>query len=123
MVTKYGMSDKLGPIAFGNPHEEVFLGRDFGEQKNYSDEVAFEIDEEIKSIVDSAYNKARTILTENSEKVHLIANKLMETEKLSGEEFREMYFGKTEETESSETSAETSAAADSETETSSDENR
>ena len=122
MVTKYGMSDKLGPIAFGNPHEEVFLGRDFGEQKNYSDEVAFEIDEEIKSIVDSAYNKARTILTENSEKVHLIANKLMETEKLSGEEFREMYFGKTEETESSETSAETSAAADSETETSSDEN-
>ena len=122
MVTKYGMSDKLGPIAFGNPHEEVFLGRDFGEQKNYSDEVAFEIDEEIKSIVDSAYNKARTILTENSEKVHLIANKLMETEKLSGEEFREMYFGKTEETESSETSAETSDAADSETETSSDEN-
>ncbi len=122
MVTKYGMGDKLGPIAFGNPHEEVFLGRDFGEQKNYSDEVAFEIDEEIKSIVDSAYNKARTILTENSEKVHLIANKLMETEKLSGEEFREMYFGKTEETESSETSAETSAAADSETETSSDEN-
>ena len=123
MVMRYGMSDKLGPIAFGNPHEEVFLGRDFGEQKNYSDEVAFEIDEEIKSIVDSAYNKARTILTENSEKVHLIANKLMETEKLSGEEFREMYFGKTEETESSETSAETSAAADSETEPSSDENR
>ena len=123
MVTRYGMSDKLGPIAFGNPHEEVFLGRDFGEQKNYSDEVAFEIDEEIKSIVDSAYNKAKTILTENSDKVHLIANKLMETEKLSGEEFREMYFGKTEEENISVVSTEENPTVDADTETSSDENR
>ena len=102
MVTRYGMSDLLGPIAFGNPNEEVFLGRDFGSQKNYSDEVAFEIDEEIKKIIDGAYNRAKNILAENSEKVHLIANKLMETEKLSGEEFREMYFGKTEENKTSE---------------------
>ncbi len=102
MVMRYGMSDLLGPIAFGNPNEEVFLGRDFGAQKNYSDEVAFEIDEEIKKIIDSAYNRAKNILTENSEKVHLIANKLMETEKLSGEEFREIYFGKTEEDKTSE---------------------
>ena len=102
MVTRYGMSDLLGPIAFGNPNEEVFLGRDFGSQKNYSDEVAFEIDEEIKKIIDGAYNRAKNILAENSEKVHLIANKLMETEKLSGEEFREMYFGKTEENKPSE---------------------
>ena len=102
MVTRYGMSDLLGPIAFGNPNEEVFLGRDFGSQKNYSDEVAFEIDEEIKKIIYGAYNRAKNILAENSEKVHLIANKLMETEKLSGEEFREMYFGKTEENKTSE---------------------
>ena len=93
MVTKYGMSDKLGPIAFGSDHDEVFLGRDFGTQKNYSENVAFEIDQEIKKIIDSAYNKAKEILQKNSEKVHLIAQKLMETEKLSGEEFREMYFG------------------------------
>lgn len=93
MVTKYGMSDVLGPIAFGNENEEVFLGRDFGTQKNYSDNVAFEIDQEIKKIIDAAYGKARDILQKNSEKVHLIAQKLMETEKLSGEEFREMYFG------------------------------
>lgn len=115
MVTRYGMSDLLGPIAFGNPNEEVFLGRDFGSQKNYSDEVAFEIDEEIKKIIDSAYNRAKNILTENSEKVHLIANKLMETEKLSGEEFREMYFGKTEEDKTSEEQS-------SETENTSEEN-
>ena len=93
MVTKYGMSDKLGPIAFGSDHDEVFLGRDFGTQKNYSENVAFEIDQQIKKIIDSAYNKAKEILQKNSEKVHLIAQKLMETEKLSGEEFREMYFG------------------------------
>ena len=105
MVTRYGMSDLLGPIAFGNPNEEVFLGRDFGSQKNYSDEVAFEIDEEIKKIIDGAYNRAKNILAENSEKVHLIANKLMETEKLSGEDFREMYFGKTEENKTSEEQA------------------
>lgn len=115
MVTRYGMSDLLGPIAFGNPNEEVFLGRDFGSQKNYSDEVAFEIDEEIKKIIDGAYNRAKNILTENSEKVHLIANKLMETEKLSGEEFREMYFGKTEENKTSEEQS-------SETENTSEEN-
>lgn len=93
MVTKYGMSDVLGPIAFGKENEEVFLGRDLGSQKNYSDNVAFEIDQEIKKIIDEAYGKARDILQKNSEKVHLIAQKLMETEKLSGEEFREMYFG------------------------------
>lgn len=93
MVTKYGMSEKLGPIAFGNENDEVFLGRDFGAQKNYSDNVAFEIDQEIKKIIDAAYNKARDILQKNSEKVHIIAQKLIETEKLSGEEFREIYFG------------------------------
>lgn len=94
MVTKYGMSDVLGPIAFGSENDEIFLGRDFGTHKNYSENVAFEIDKEVKKIVDAAYNKAREILQNNSEKVHVIALKLMETEKLSGEEFRELYFGK-----------------------------
>ena len=93
MITKYGMSDKLGPIAYGNENDEVFLGRDFSTRANYSDSVAFEIDQEIKKIIDTAYDKAKTILEKNSEKVHEIAKKLMETEKLSGEEFRAIYEG------------------------------
>ena len=87
MVTKYGMSEKLGPIVFGSSHDEVFLGRDFGTQKNYSDEIAFEIDQEIKRIIDEGYNRAKSILEEHMEKLHLVAQKLLETEKLSGEEF------------------------------------
>ncbi len=90
MVTKYGMSEKLGAIMFGSGQEEVFLGRDFATQRNYSEETSGLIDVEVKRIVDSAYKSARQILSENSEKLHAVANVLLEKEKIDGEEFEEI---------------------------------
>lgn len=87
MVTKYGMSNKLGPIAFGENSNEVFIGRDMGHTKNYSEKVAAEIDSEIHDLVNEGYNAAIKILKENIDKLHEVAKILMEKEKLSGEEF------------------------------------
>lgn len=87
MVTKYGMSDLLGPIAFGEKSNEVFIGRDMGHTKNYSEKVAAEIDEEITSLVKEGYEAARIILSDNINKLHEVSKILMEREKLSGEEF------------------------------------
>jgi cell division protease FtsH len=87
MVMKYGMSDKLGTITFGNDQEEVFLGRDINNVKNYSDEIAAVIDIEVKKIIDTGYNRARKILEENIDKLHAVANVLLEKEKIEGEEF------------------------------------
>ena len=87
MVMRYGMSDKLGPITFGVSQEEVFLGRDFGSQKNYSEKVAAEIDEEVKHIVTTAYDKAEKLLNENMDKLHKTANLLLEKEKIDADEF------------------------------------
>ena len=87
MVMRYGMSDKLGPITFGASQEEVFLGRDFGSQKNYSEKIAAEIDEEVKRIVITAYDKAEQLLKENMDKLHNTANLLLEKEKIDAEEF------------------------------------
>ncbi|WP_039765993.1 ATP-dependent zinc metalloprotease FtsH [Caldicellulosiruptor sp. F32] len=92
MVTKYGMSDKLGPMTFGTEQEEVFLGRDLALARNYSEEVAAEIDREIKSIIEEAYKKAEEILKQNIDKLHKVANALLEKEKLTGEEFRRLVF-------------------------------
>ena len=86
MVTKYGMSDRLGPIDFGG-HEEVFLGRDFTSQRSYSEETAAEIDREVKSIVDRAYESAKQILEDNRNYLEQVASILMEKEKMSAEEF------------------------------------
>ena len=86
MVTKYGMSDRLGPIDFGG-HDEVFLGRDFTSQRSYSEETAAEIDREVKSIVDKAYDLANKILEENRNYLEKVAAILMEKEKMSAEEF------------------------------------
>ncbi|MBO5036486.1 MAG: ATP-dependent zinc metalloprotease FtsH [Clostridia bacterium] len=86
MVTKYGMSDRLGPIDFGG-HEEVFLGRDFTSQRSYSEETAAEIDREVKSIVDRAYENAKQILEDNRNYLEQVASILMEKEKMSAEEF------------------------------------
>ena len=91
MVTKYGMSDKLGAITFGSSQEEVFLGRDFTQQRNYSEEVAALIDEEIKKIIDAAYKAAEEILRQNSDKLHIVAGILLEKEKIDGEEFEELF--------------------------------
>ncbi|MBQ9605447.1 MAG: ATP-dependent zinc metalloprotease FtsH [Firmicutes bacterium] len=96
MVTKYGMSEKLGPILFGDDQQEVFLGRDFGHTKNYSEEVAKIIDEEIKRIVDEAYDLAKKTLEENIDSLHKAAELLMEKEKITGEELREIIRGKAE---------------------------
>lgn len=88
MITKYGMSDKLGPIVFGNEHEEVFLGRDFTTSRNYSEKVASLIDEEIKSIIDEAYTRTEQILTENMQKVTFVAEYLIKNEIMDEEQFR-----------------------------------
>ncbi len=91
MVTKYGMSDRIGTIMFGGGEGEVFLGRDFAQTKDYSEETAGIIDEEVKRIVDKAYNRAREILTEHVDKLHKVAGVLLEKEKIEGEEFDRIF--------------------------------
>jgi len=91
MVTKYGMSDTLGTITFGSGQEEVFLGRDWTQTRNFSEETSAKIDVEVKKIIDTAYNKAREILTMHSDKLHTVANILLEKEKIDGEEFAEIF--------------------------------
>ena len=86
MVTKYGMSEKVGTVMFGGGEGEVFLGRDFAQTKDYSEETAALIDEEVKRIVQTAYEKAVKILTEHVDKLHAVAGVLMEKEKIEGEE-------------------------------------
>ena len=88
MVMKYGMSDKLGPIVYGKDHDEVFLGRDLGSAKTYSDEIAAEIDEEVKSIVEGQFAHAENILTEHMNKLHQIAKYLFEHEKMDADQFK-----------------------------------
>ncbi len=87
MVTKYGMSEKLGPISFGGENHQVFLGKDYSNVRNYSESVAAQIDEEIETIVRNAYSRTEEILTEHMDKLHIIAQKLFEHEKMTGEEF------------------------------------
>ena len=91
MVTKYGMSEKVGAIMFGSGQEEVFLGRDFAQTKNYSEETAALIDEEVKRIIDKAYKTAEVILSGNIDKLHAVATKLLEKEKIDGEEFDQIF--------------------------------
>ena len=87
MVTKYGMSEKLGAIMYGNGQEEVFLGRDITQGRNFSEETSSVIDQEVKRIIDTAYKKTIDILNENMEKLHNVAAVLMDKEKITGEEF------------------------------------
>ena len=82
------MSEKLGLVAYGNDNNEVFLGRDFSSTPNYSDKIAALIDEETESIVMAQYSKAISILESAMSKVHLVAQKLFEEEKIDGEAFR-----------------------------------
>ncbi|OIO91529.1 MAG: cell division protein FtsH [Anaerolineae bacterium CG2_30_64_16] len=91
MVTQYGMSAKMGPMVFGQRHELVFLGREIGEQRNYGEEVAREIDEEVNRIVTAAYEKAEEILTRHSKLHHAIAHKLIEAETLDADEFEKFF--------------------------------
>jgi cell division protease FtsH len=87
MVTQYGMSDKLGPLTFGEKNELVFLGREIGEQRNYSEAVAQEIDAEVKRIITQAYNRARQIIVERREKLEAVARRLLEKETIDRAEF------------------------------------
>lgn len=91
MVTKYGMSEKLGTITFGADQEEVFLGRDLAHAKEYSEETAAIIDEEVKKIVDAGYESAINILSEHVDKLHAVAKVLLEKEKIDGEEFDRIF--------------------------------
>lgn len=91
MVTRYGMSDILGPIQFGEDSNEVFIGRDWGHTRNYGEAVATTIDEEVKRIVTHAYNEALRILQENMEVLHACAKMLVEKEKITGDEFRKLF--------------------------------
>lgn len=93
MVTKYGMSDRLGPISFGSGNDEVFLGRDYSHLKNYSEETAAEIDEEINRIITTAYGHTEDILKEHIDRLHAVAGALIEREKISGEEFETIMHG------------------------------
>ncbi|MEW9122379.1 MAG: ATP-dependent zinc metalloprotease FtsH [Thermotaleaceae bacterium] len=90
MVTKYGMSDNIGPINYSS-EDEVFLGRDFSTKRNYSEEVASAIDKEVRFIIDKAYTTTEDILRENSDKLHLVANTLLEVETLDAEDFEKLF--------------------------------
>ena len=91
MVTHYGMSEKLGPMTYGTDDEEIFVGRDFGRTRNYSEEVAAAIDKEMRNLIDRAYSKAEQLLKENMDKLHKVAEALLEKETLDAKEFEEIF--------------------------------
>ena len=90
MVTRYGFSERLGPVVYGNDPNQTFLGRDLAQGKGYSETIASEIDNEIRDIMDESYESARRILSEHMDKLHEVARVLIEKEKISGEEFRDI---------------------------------
>ena len=90
MVTQLGMSDTLGLVKLGNKREEIFLGRDISEDRNYSEEIAYSIDKEVKAIIDSCYETAKEILTSRRELMDKIANVLLEREVIDAEEFEKL---------------------------------
>ena len=87
MVTKYGMSEKLGPMTFGDSDDEVFLGNSFASKQNYSEEVAYEIDKEIGRIVDESYKQTKKILQDNMDRLEYVAKALLVYETLDAEQF------------------------------------
>jgi len=91
MVTEFGMSEKLGPMQFGQSHGQVFLGRDLHNEQNYSDQIAYEIDLEIQRIIKGCYEKAKQILTEQRDKLELIAKTLLEVETLDAEQIKHLF--------------------------------
>ena len=91
MVTEFGMSDKLGPLAFGKREEMIFLGREIGEQRNYSDEVAKQIDEEVRAIIDRGYARAMEVLTTYKDRLTMLAERLIAEETIEAEDFEEMF--------------------------------
>ena len=90
MITKYGMSEKLGPIAFGSDNDEVFIGKDYNHMRNYSENIAATIDEEVERIITDAYNRAEKILTEHIDQLHLVSESLIKLEKIDKEQFESL---------------------------------
>ena len=93
MVTKYGFSEKLGTVVYGSDNDEVFLGKDYGHTRNYSEAVASAIDQEIKDIITKAYHDCETILTANIDKLHELAEYLIRYEKIDGDDFEKLMKG------------------------------
>ena len=90
MITKYGMSEKLGPIAFGSDNDEVFLGKNYTHTRNYSETVAAAIDEEVENIINTAYKRTETILKEHIDQLHLVSDALIKLEKIDKEQFESL---------------------------------
>ncbi len=96
MITRYGMSTELGSLTFGKQQEQVFLGRDFSQDRNYSEAIAYAIDKEARNMMDNAYNRAQNILSEHNDKLNAIAEALMEKETLEAAEFYRIMNGEPE---------------------------
>jgi cell division protease FtsH len=90
MIMEYGMSEKLGPLQFGSTQGQVFLGRDLGHEQNYSDSIAYEIDQEMQRMTNESYQRCKDLLIKHSKEVHLIANTLLEKETLELEQIKEL---------------------------------
>ena len=97
MVTKYGFSDKLGPMVYGTDQNEVFLGRDFNSSKNYSENVAAEIDAEMREIIEEGYERSKDLLEQNMDQLHLLAKYLMKYEKIDDVDFEKLMKGELDE--------------------------
>ena len=91
MVTEFGMSDRLGPLSFGKRDELVFLGREIGEQRNYSDDIAKQIDEEVRAIIDKAYERAGQVLETHRDRLEALARKLIAEETVDAESFEAIF--------------------------------
>ena len=91
MITKYGMSEELGNLFFGDENDEVFLGKSYGHMHSYSEDVSAKIDAEVKKIIDSSYVRVKGLLTEHMDKLHTVAKALLEKERLEGAEFEEIF--------------------------------
>ena len=90
MITKYGMSEKLGPIAFGSDNDEVFLGKNYTHTRNYSETVAAAIDEEVENIINNAYKRTEAILKEHIDQLHIVSEALIKLEKIDKEQFESL---------------------------------
>ena len=106
MVTKYGMSDTLGPITFGSGHDEVFLGKEYGTVRNYSEEIAKEIDEEVNRIIMTAFKRCEALLKEHSDSLEALAQYLIKFEKINGSDFEKLMKGELIETDEKDTAGE-----------------
>ncbi|MBR6925566.1 MAG: ATP-dependent zinc metalloprotease FtsH [Oscillospiraceae bacterium] len=96
MVTKYGFSEKLGTVVYGDDNGEVFLGKDYGHTRNYSEEIASEIDAEVRRIISEAHEQCEAILREHIDELHLVAKYLIENEKIDGDDFEKLIHGELE---------------------------